>query len=160
MLQGDFGTSITARQPVLDLVWAGLPATLELSLLALAIAIVLGGAMAWPAPGAWHQAEAHGCDHRLSPVGAGFSVGSGPDPAVRRVCGRVPHLGPGVSRMDLPFHDNFYLYRKRAAAAVRHHRRPAGAHVPAAPGAGDPAGRDHRATAQTIAQGNACISIM
>jgi ABC-type dipeptide/oligopeptide/nickel transport system permease component len=41
--QGDFGTSITARQPVLDLVLGRLPATLELSVMALVIAIVLGG---------------------------------------------------------------------------------------------------------------------
>lgn len=43
VLQGDFGTSITARQPVLDLVLGRLPATLELSVMALVIAIVLGG---------------------------------------------------------------------------------------------------------------------
>ena len=43
VLQGDFGTSITARQPVLALVLGRLPATLELSTLALIIAILLGG---------------------------------------------------------------------------------------------------------------------
>ncbi|MES2145452.1 MAG: ABC transporter permease [Pseudomonadota bacterium] len=43
VLQGDFGTSITARQPVLDLVLGRLPATLELSVMALVIAVVLGG---------------------------------------------------------------------------------------------------------------------
>ena len=43
VLQGDFGTSITARQPVLDLVLGRLPATLELSVMALVIAMVLGG---------------------------------------------------------------------------------------------------------------------
>ena len=46
VLQGDFGTSITARQPVLDLVLGRLPATLELSVMALSIAVVLGGGMA------------------------------------------------------------------------------------------------------------------
>lgn len=46
VLQGDFGTSITTRQPVSGLVLSRLPATLELSLLALGIAVVLGGAMA------------------------------------------------------------------------------------------------------------------
>ena len=46
VLHGDFGTSITARQPVLSLVLNRLPATLELSLLALAIAVFLGGASA------------------------------------------------------------------------------------------------------------------
>ncbi len=43
VLQGDFGTSITTRQPVLDLVLGRLPATLELSIMALVIAVLLGG---------------------------------------------------------------------------------------------------------------------
>ncbi|VVS98436.1 ABC transporter permease [Rhizobium sp. EC-SD404] len=42
VLQGDFGTSISTRQPVLDLVLGRLPATLELSLMALVIAVILG----------------------------------------------------------------------------------------------------------------------
>lgn len=46
VLGGDFGTSITARQPVLGLVLGRLPATLELSVMALVIAVVLGGAAA------------------------------------------------------------------------------------------------------------------
>jgi peptide/nickel transport system permease protein len=46
VLRGDFGTSINFRQPVLDLVLGRLPATLELSLMALVIAVLLGGAMA------------------------------------------------------------------------------------------------------------------
>lgn len=44
--QGDFGTSITTRQPVLGLVLSRLPATLELSVMALVIAVILGGVMA------------------------------------------------------------------------------------------------------------------
>lgn len=43
VLQGDFGTSITTRQPVLGLVLGRLPATLELSVMALVIAMALGG---------------------------------------------------------------------------------------------------------------------
>jgi peptide/nickel transport system permease protein len=43
VLHGDFGASITSRQPVLDLVLGRLPATLELSVMALLIAIALGG---------------------------------------------------------------------------------------------------------------------
>ncbi|MCA3506815.1 MAG: ABC transporter permease [Rhodobacter sp.] len=43
VLQGDFGTSITTRQPVLGLVLGRLPATLELSVMALIIATVIGG---------------------------------------------------------------------------------------------------------------------
>lgn len=46
VVQGDFGTSITLRQPVLELVLARLPATLELSTMALFIALTLGGAAA------------------------------------------------------------------------------------------------------------------
>lgn len=43
VLRGDFGTSITTRQPVLDLVLGRLPATLELSIMALAMAVAIGG---------------------------------------------------------------------------------------------------------------------
>ena len=43
VLQGDFGTSITTRQPVLGLVLGRLPATLELSVMALVIAVLVGG---------------------------------------------------------------------------------------------------------------------
>ncbi len=43
VLQGDFGTSITLKQPVAGLVLGRLPATLELSLLALLIALAIGG---------------------------------------------------------------------------------------------------------------------
>lgn len=46
VLQGDFGTSISTRQPVSDLVLGRLPATLELSIVALLIACVIGGALA------------------------------------------------------------------------------------------------------------------
>src|SRR5688572_30706494 len=41
VLQGDFGTSINFRQPVRDLVLGRLPATLELALMALVIAVLL-----------------------------------------------------------------------------------------------------------------------
>jgi len=43
VFRGDFGVSISARQPVLDLVLGRLPATLELSVLALVMAVGLGG---------------------------------------------------------------------------------------------------------------------
>lgn len=42
-LQGDFGNSITMRLPVSELVLERLPATLELSVLALIIAVIIGG---------------------------------------------------------------------------------------------------------------------
>lgn len=46
VLQGDFGTSISLRQPVMPLVLGRLPATLELSIFALVLAVIIGGAMA------------------------------------------------------------------------------------------------------------------
>jgi len=42
----DFGTSITTRQPVLSLVLSRLPATIELSVMALVIAVIIGGFLA------------------------------------------------------------------------------------------------------------------
>ncbi|MDO5603739.1 MAG: ABC transporter permease [Paracoccus sp. (in: a-proteobacteria)] len=46
VVQGDFGTSISQRQPVLGLVLNRLPATLELSIFALVLAIIMGGTLA------------------------------------------------------------------------------------------------------------------
>jgi peptide/nickel transport system permease protein len=46
MLGGDFGTSISLRRNVLELIGERLPATLELALAALALALLLGGALA------------------------------------------------------------------------------------------------------------------
>ncbi|MGI3171082.1 ABC transporter permease [Pseudooceanicola sp. C21-150M6] len=46
IVQGDFGTSITLRRPVDDLVLSRLPATLELAVMALVIALILGGIVA------------------------------------------------------------------------------------------------------------------
>jgi len=46
VLHGDFGNSISLRQPVLSLVLGRLPATLELSIMALIIACFLGGILA------------------------------------------------------------------------------------------------------------------
>jgi peptide/nickel transport system permease protein len=47
VVRGDFGTSISLRQDVARIVLGRLPATLELSLLALAIALTLGFALAF-----------------------------------------------------------------------------------------------------------------
>lgn len=46
VIQGDFGTSISTRQPVAGLVLSRLPATLELSIVALLIAVLIGGTLA------------------------------------------------------------------------------------------------------------------
>ena len=44
ILHGDFGTSFVFRLPVLSLILARLPATLELTVVAMAIAVLLGDA--------------------------------------------------------------------------------------------------------------------
>jgi peptide/nickel transport system permease protein len=46
VLRGDFGSSISLRQPVASLVLNRLPATLELSIVALLIAVLIGGTLA------------------------------------------------------------------------------------------------------------------
>ncbi|MCB1453323.1 MAG: ABC transporter permease, partial [Rhizobiaceae bacterium] len=46
VLHGDFGTSISLRRPVMPLVLGRLPATLELAIFALVMAVAIGGAMA------------------------------------------------------------------------------------------------------------------
>ncbi len=46
VLQGDFGNSISLRQPVSSLVLGRLPATLELSIFALLMAVLIGGGLA------------------------------------------------------------------------------------------------------------------
>jgi len=111
VFQGDFGTSITARQPVLDLVLGRLPATLELSLLALAIAVTAGGTMAVLGT-LWRGTPAEGAVD----VAAGMSL-SVPDFLwglvlillfgviwpVFQISGRVSPA------LDLPFTTNFYL---------------------------------------------------
>jgi hypothetical protein len=111
VLRGDFGTSITTRQPVLGLVLGRLPATLELSIMALVIAVLIGGVMALtgtrcaaPGPRRHRRGQRHGA------VGAGFPLGAGADPAVRRAAAGVPHLGPGLAALDLPFVTQFYLF--------------------------------------------------
>src|SRR5690606_40071640 len=43
VFRGDFGTSISLRQPVMPLVLGRLPATLELAIFALVIAVAIGG---------------------------------------------------------------------------------------------------------------------
>jgi ABC-type dipeptide/oligopeptide/nickel transport system permease component len=45
-LQGDFGASISLRQDVMGIILSRLPATLELSLLALVFAVAIGGTLA------------------------------------------------------------------------------------------------------------------
>lgn len=66
VLHGNFGTSISLRQPVLQLVLSRLPATLELATMALVMAIALGGTLALIAT-----------RHRGSRIEAGIDVTNG-----------------------------------------------------------------------------------
>lgn len=112
VLHGDFGTSIRTRQPVLDLVLDRLPATLELALMALVIAVILGGAAALT-----------GTRNRDSGVEAAIDVGNGmalsiPDFLWGLVLVLVfgvlwpvfPISGRVTPSLQLPFTTNFYLF--------------------------------------------------
>lgn len=111
VLHGDFGTSISTRQPVLDLVLGRLPATLELSLLALVFAVAIGATLA-----------IFGTRFRGSRTEAGVDVANGVGLSVPdflwgllliilfgvvwplfEISGRVS------PRLDLPFVTEFYL---------------------------------------------------
>jgi peptide/nickel transport system permease protein len=112
VLHGDFGTSITTRQPVLAQVLDRLPATLELSIMALVIAMIIGGIAALT-----------GTRSRDTGVEAAIDVGNGvalsiPDflwglvlmllfgvlVPVFNISGRV------TPSLHLPFTTNFYLF--------------------------------------------------
>ncbi|OHC58654.1 MAG: ABC transporter permease [Rhodobacterales bacterium RIFCSPHIGHO2_02_FULL_62_130] len=112
VLQGDFGASITSRQPVLDLVLGRLPATLELSVMALVIAVALGGFMALT-----------GTRLRGSKTEAAIDVGNGVALSVPDflwglvlillfgVLVPVFHISGRVTpSLELPFSTNFYLF--------------------------------------------------
>ncbi len=111
VVQGDFGTSITTRQPVLGLVMGRLPATLELSIMALVIAVVLGGIAALT-----------GTRRRGTKTEAAIDITNGmalsiPDflwglvlILLFGVLWPVFHISGRVSpALDLPFTTNFYL---------------------------------------------------
>jgi ABC-type dipeptide/oligopeptide/nickel transport system permease component len=112
VLHGDFGTSITARQPVVDLVLGRLPATLELSIMALVIAVVIGGVLALT-----------GTRARDTKVEAGIDIANGMALSVPDflwgmvlillfgVLVPVFHISGRVTpSLDLPFTTNFYLF--------------------------------------------------
>lgn len=111
VVQGDFGTSITTRQPVLSLVLGRLPATIELAVLALMIAIVIGGILALT-----------GTRHRGTKVEGAIDVTNGMSLSVPDflwglffilifgVLWPIFHISGRVSpAIDLPFATNFYL---------------------------------------------------
>ena len=112
VMQGDFGTSITSNQPVLTLVLGRLPATLELSIMALVIAVAIGGALALT-----------GTRKRGTKVEAALDVGNGMALSVPDflwglvlillfgVLWPVFHISGRVTpSLDLPFTSNFYLF--------------------------------------------------
>ena len=112
VLHGDFGTSITTRQPVLALVLSRLPATLELSIMALIIASFIGGLMALT-----------GTRLRGTKPEAAVDITNGmalsiPDflwglllMLLFGVLMPVFHISGRISpALDLPFSSNFYLF--------------------------------------------------
>lgn len=109
--RGDFGTSISLRQDVLGLVLNRLPATLELSVMALVIALLIGVPLA-----------VIGARERGTAVEAGIDVANGAALAIPDfLWGLVLILLFGVlmpvfeisgrvsPRLDLPFVTQFYL---------------------------------------------------
>ncbi len=112
VLRGDFGLSITARQPVLDLVLGRLPATLELSVMALVIACLLGGVAALTGT----RARGTGGEAAIDVVnGVALSI---PDflwglilVLLFGVLWPLFHISGRVTpSLDLPFTTNFYLF--------------------------------------------------
>ena len=109
--QGDFGTSISIRRSVLSIVLDRLPATLELSLLALLIAVAIGTTLAFVAT-RWRE----------TPAETGVDVASGVALSVPDfLWGLALILALGVAwpvfeisgrvspRLEIPFASDFYL---------------------------------------------------
>ncbi|HQU69123.1 MAG TPA: ABC transporter permease [Albidovulum sp.] len=112
VMQGDFGTSITTRQPVLQLVLSRLPATLELSIMALVMAVILGGIAALVGT----RRRGTGTEGAID-IANGMAL-SVPDflwglilILVFGVLVPVFHISGRVTpSLDLPFTTNFYLF--------------------------------------------------
>jgi peptide/nickel transport system permease protein len=111
VVQGDFGTSISIRRDVLSIVLGRLPATLELSLLALLVAAALGVTLAFIAT-RWRE----------TPAETGVDIASGMALSVPDfLWGLALILTLGVAfpvfeisgrvspRLELPFVTQFYL---------------------------------------------------
>jgi peptide/nickel transport system permease protein len=110
-LHGDFGTSISIRRDVLSIVLNRLPATLELSLLAMLIAAVVGTALAFVAT-RWRETSAEGGVDVLNGIalsvpdflwGLALILALGVAWPVFEISGRVS------PRLELPFVSQFYL---------------------------------------------------
>lgn len=112
ILGGDFGTSITNRQPVSALVLGRLPATLELSVMALVMAVAIGGMLALTG-----TRQRGGKAEAVIDITNGISL-SVPDflwglffILLFGVLWPVFHISGRVSpALDLPFTTNFYLF--------------------------------------------------
>ena len=112
ILGGDFGTSITSRQPVSSLVLGRLPATLELSVMALVMAVAIGGMLALTG-----TRQRGGKAEAVIDITNGISL-SVPDflwglffILLFGVLWPVFHISGRVSpALDLPFTTNFYLF--------------------------------------------------
>ena len=111
VLRGDFGTSISLRRNVLTIVLNRLPATLELCLLALLIAVVLGTTLAFVAT-RWRQTPAETGVDLVSGIalsvpdflwGLALILALGVAWPVFEISGRVSPT------LDLPFVTQFYL---------------------------------------------------
>jgi len=112
VLHGDFGTSISLRQDVATIVLSRLPATLELSLFALLLAVAIGGTAAvlaaryrdTPAEAAVDVADGIALSIPDFLWGLTFILLFGVAFPVFEISGRVS------PRLDLPFVTNFYLF--------------------------------------------------
>ncbi len=112
VMHGDFGTSISLRQPVSSLVLGRLPATLELSIVALTIAVVIGGTMALTGT-RYRESRTEGAID----VGAGMAL-SIPDflwglvlILLFGVLWPVFHISGRISpSLNIDFTTNFYLF--------------------------------------------------
>ena len=111
VIEGNFGTSISLRQNVLVVVLNRLPATLELSLLALLIAVVVGTLLAFVAT-RWRETPAETGVDVVSGValsvpdflwGLALILTFGVAFPLFEISGRVS------PRLDLPFGSQFYL---------------------------------------------------
>ncbi len=111
LLQGRFGTSISLRQPVLELVLGRLPATLELALAAMVLATTLGtllgvAAVYWR--GGWAEALVDGLSGLAMAIpdflwGLLFILFLGVLLPVLPISGRID------PRIETDFHTEFYL---------------------------------------------------
>ncbi len=111
VLHGDFGTSISIRQNVLGIVLGRLPATLELSFLALIIASTIGVGLAYLAT-RYRETAAEGTVDVINGIalsvpdflwGLALILTFGVAWPIFEISGRVSPT------LDLPFTSNFYL---------------------------------------------------